>query len=134
MIFPESVDSGESYTGFVPRVAAKPGQLEETEPAPTPAPAAGGRGAGRKGPVKAKDAPGVTAGGQATDRFGNKTAPSGSPQINKTRSNTREGARNKALNQGSKAEEHRTPKRGRRHFHPRRANGKKTRDNPHHEF
>jgi hypothetical protein len=118
MIFPESVDSGESYTGFVPRVAAKPGQLEETEPAPTPA----------------NDAPGVTAGGQATDPFGNKTAPSGSPQINKTRSNTREGARNKALNQGSKAEEHRTPKRGRRHFHPRRANGKKTRDNPHHEF
>ncbi|MDZ7639829.1 MAG: RHS repeat-associated core domain-containing protein [Bryobacterales bacterium] len=48
----------------------------------------------KTGPVKAKDAPGVTAGGQATDKYGNKLGPSGDVQVNKTHSTTREGARN----------------------------------------
>lgn len=55
--------------------------------------------------LKAKDAPEVTAGGQATDEHGNKLGPSGKPQVNETNSNTREGARNKSLNEGSTAVE-----------------------------
>jgi hypothetical protein len=47
-----------------------------------------------------------------------KLGPSGEPWVNKTTSNTREGARNKALNEGSGAVEHRTPKQGDPHFHP----------------
>jgi RHS repeat-associated protein len=86
------------------------------------------------GGPKANDAPGVSAGGQATDKHGNKLGPSGEPQVNKTRSNTREGARNKALNEGSGATEHRTPKQGDPHFHPTDNKGKKKPSSTHHEY
>src|SRR5207245_1896345 len=72
---------------------------------------------GKNSGPKAKDAPGVTSSGQATDEDGNKRAPSGKAQINKTRSGTREGARNRALSEGSGAVEHKNPRRGDRHFH-----------------
>ncbi|HEY2496655.1 MAG TPA: RHS repeat-associated core domain-containing protein [Candidatus Angelobacter sp.] len=103
------------------------GQTQETQHASEPAPASGGarKGGGPLGPVKAEDAPGVTAGGQATDKQGRKLTGSGSPQINKTESNTREKAGNKALNQGSGKVEHRTPSRGKRHFHGTRSKGNK---------
>jgi RHS repeat-associated protein len=100
---------------------------------PEPQTSTSGSGARKGGGPKAKDAPGVTAGGQATDKYGNKLTGSRSPQVNKTNSNTREKAGNKALNQGSGKMEHRTPRRGRRHFHGTRANGNKKVDT-HHEF
>ena len=83
---------------------------------------------------KAKDAPGVTAGGQATDEFGNKLGPSGKRQVDRTRSNTREAARNKALNEGSGAVEHRIPRQGAPHFHPTNNQGKKKPSSTHHEY
>src|SRR5262249_27711584 len=70
------------------------------------------------GGPKAKDASGVTSGGQATDEHGNKLGPSGEKQINKTTSKTREAARNKALKEGSGATEHRNPRVGKSHWHP----------------
>ena len=86
------------------------------------------------GGPKAEDAPGVTAGGQATDKYGNKLGPSREPQVNTTKSNTREAARNKALNEGSGAVEHRTPKQGNPHFHPTDNQGKKRPSSTHHEY
>jgi len=83
---------------------------------------------------KAADATGVTAGGQATDEHGNKLGPSGEKQVNKTQSNTREGARNKALNEGSGAVDHHNPKQGKPHFHPKDNKGNKKPSSPHHEY
>jgi RHS repeat-associated protein len=83
---------------------------------------------------KAGQAPGVTAGGQATDAHGNKLGPSGEAQVNKTKSNTREAARNKALNQGPRVVEHRAPRQGRPHFHPADRDGEKTPSSTHHEY
>ena len=88
-----------------------------------------------KGPVKAAEAPGVTAGGQATDRHGNKIGPSGSTQQNKTKSNTREGAKNKAKSEGSGTTEHKNPADGGDpHFHPTGADGEKIPNSTHHEY
>jgi hypothetical protein len=78
---------------------------------------------------------GVTAGGQATDKFGHKLGPSGEKQVNNTKSNTREGARNKARNEGSGVTEHRNPKDGQPpHFHPTDAQGKKVPSSTHHSY
>jgi hypothetical protein len=87
----------------------------------------------QKGPVKAADAPGVTAGGQATDKYGNKLAPSGERQVDKTRNNTREAARNRALSGGSRAVEHKRDKKMGPHFHPADAKGEKKPSSVHHE-
>jgi RHS repeat-associated protein len=86
------------------------------------------------GGPKAKDAPGVTAGGQATDEHGNKLGPSGETQIDRTTSTTREGARNRALNEGSGAVEHSNPKQGKPHFHPADSEGNKKPSSAHHEY
>ncbi len=83
---------------------------------------------------KAADAPGVTAGGQATDAHGNKLGPSGETQIDRTRSNTREGARNRALGEGSGAVEHSNPRVGSRHWHPTDSAGNKKPSSTHHEY
>ena len=83
---------------------------------------------------KADEAPGVTAGGQATDRHGNKLGPSGKIMINDTDNNTREGAKNKSLSEGTGAVEHRNPKRGGPHFHPTGADGRKKQGSTHHNF
>lgn len=83
---------------------------------------------------KAADAPGVTAGGQATDAYGNKLGPSGRPQVNETNSNTREAARNRALGQGSGAVEHSNPKVGKPHFHPTDAKGNKIPGSTHNNY
>ena len=74
------------------------------------------------------------AGGQATDEFGNKLGPSGKRQVDRTRSNTREAARNKALNEGSGAVEHRIPRQGAPHFHPTNNQGKKKPSSTHYEY
>jgi len=47
-----------------------------------------------QGPVKAKDAPGVTAGNQATNEHAQKLAPSRKPQVNNVNKTTREAAKN----------------------------------------
>jgi hypothetical protein len=83
---------------------------------------------------KAADAPGVTAGGQATDAHGNKLGPSGKPQVNETNSNTREAARNRALGQGSGAVEHSNPRVGRPHWHPTDAQGNKKPGSTHNNY
>jgi len=80
-----------------------------------------------EGPVKAKDAPGVTAGGQATNKHGQKLAPSGRPQVNNVTKNTRERANN-AANKGSGTIEDEG------HFHTRRGTGKKKRDGTHYNY
>ncbi len=82
----------------------------------------------------AENSPGVSSSGQATDQHGNKLGPSGKPMVNKTRSTTREAARSKALNEGSRVVEHRNPKRGERHFHPADAAGKKKPSSTHHDY
>ena len=86
------------------------------------------------GGPKAANAPGVTAGGQATDKYGNKLGPSRETQVNTTRSNTREAARNRALNEGSGAVEHSNPTEGNPHFHPTDNKGKKKPSSTHHEY
>jgi RHS repeat-associated protein len=86
------------------------------------------------GGPKAADAPGVTAGGQATDKYGNNLGPSGEPQVNQTNSNTREGARNGALNEGSGAVEHSNPAEGQPHFHPADKKGDKKPSSTHHNY
>jgi RHS repeat-associated protein len=96
----------------------------------------GGAGGARpSGPVRGRDAPGQTYNGQATDRFGNKLGPSGERQTNNTQSNPREGARNRALNEGSGATEHRNPRDGGPpHFHPTNNHGKKKPNSTHHQY
>jgi malic enzyme len=84
---------------------------------------------------KAANAPGITAGGQATDEHGNKLGPSGEKQINSTSSNTREGANNKALNEGSSSVNHNNPKDGQGpHIHSGDAQGNKKPSSTHHEY
>jgi len=84
--------------------------------------------------VKASDAPGTSSSGQATDQHGNKLGPSGKPMVHETSSNTREGARNKALNEGSGAVEHPNPTVGKPHFHPTDAQGNKKPTSVHHNY
>ena len=86
------------------------------------------------GGPKAANAPGVTAGGQATDQYGNKLGPSGKPQVNETNSNTRETARNKAVSEGSGAVEHPNPAQGQPHFHPTDSQGNKKPASTHHNY
>jgi hypothetical protein len=82
---------------------------------------------------KAADAPGVTAGDQATNEHGQKLALSGKPQVNNVNMNTREAAKN-AANKGSGTIEDRNPARGQRHFHTKRGTGVKKRDNVHYNY
>jgi RHS repeat-associated protein len=83
---------------------------------------------------KAADAPGVTAGGQATDEHGNKLGPSNKPQLNETNSNTREATGNRALNEGPGKVEHANPKTGKPHFHPADKQGNKKPSSTHHNY
>ena len=83
---------------------------------------------------KADEAPGVTSGGQATDEHGNKLGGSNKPQQHSTESNTREGARNKSLNEGATAVNHPNPRRGKPHFHSGDKQGKKKPNSTHHNY
>ncbi len=85
------------------------------------------------GGPKANDAPGVTAGGQATNEHGQKLGPSGKPQVNNVNKNTREAANN-AANKGSGTVEHPNPNRGEPHFHTKRGTGKKKQDSTHYNY
>jgi len=66
--------------------------------------------------------------------IGNKLGGSGKPQQHETNSNTREAAKNKALNEGSRAVEHRAPKDGKPHFHSADAQGNKKPSGTHHNY
>jgi len=118
----------ESFSSSVNSVKSTISGWFSKKSAPPPPP-----GKATTGP-KAADAPGVSAGGQATDAHGNKVGPSGDVQVNKTKSTTREGARNKALGEGSGAVEHATPTVGAPHFHPTGADGEKKPSSTHHEY
>jgi RHS repeat-associated protein len=83
---------------------------------------------------KAADATGVSASGQATDEHGNKLGGSGKPQQHSTESNTREGATNKALDEGSTAVNHSNPKEGKPHVHAGDADGNKKPNSTHHNY
>lgn len=96
-----------------------------------PAPAAEGEKT-NTGP-KAATAPGITAGGQATNEHGLKLGPSGKPQVNNVESNTREGAKN-AGNKGSGTVEHPNPQEGDPHFHTTRGDGTKVQDSTHYNY
>jgi RHS repeat-associated protein len=94
--------------------------------APTATPAATG--------PKAATAPGVTAGGQATDEHGRKLGPSNKPQVNNVPKNTREAAKN-AGNKGGGTVEHSNPKDGSDpHFHTTRGDGTKVQDSTHYTY
>ena len=82
---------------------------------------------------KADTAAGVTAGGQATNQYGEKLGPSGEPQVNQTDSNTREDANNRS-NQGTGTVEHSNPTTGKPHFHPADAQGNKKPGSTHHNY
>jgi hypothetical protein len=78
---------------------------------------------------------GTTYNGHPTDEHGNKLGGDGkNSQINRTRSNTRDAARNKSLNKGAGAVEHKNPRQGRPHFHPADGNGEKKPSSTHHEY
>jgi phage tail tape-measure protein len=109
------------------------GQTQETEETPEPQTSTSGAGARKGGGPKAADAPGVTAGNQATNRFGQKLSGSGRPQVNNVNKNTREAARN-AANKGSGVIHDRKSKRGKSHFHTKRGNGNKKRYNVHYNY
>jgi len=86
------------------------------------------------GGPKADEAKGVSSSGQATDEYGNKLGGSRKPQQHETSSNTREGARNKALNEGSTAVNHSNPKQGDPHYHAGDAQGNKKPNSTHHKY
>jgi RHS repeat-associated protein len=126
----EIIDANASYyaNGGSGNTAGAPLSLMKNGPAAAPA-------EGEKTPTgpKAATAPGVTAGGQATNEHGQKLGPSGKPQANNVNSNTREGAKN-AGNKGSGTVEHPNPKEGDPHFHTARGDGTKVQDSTHYNY
>ena len=76
----------------------------------------------------------VTLSGQKADQYGNKLGGSGKPQQHETTSNTREGANNKALSEGSGSTNHSNPKTGQPHVHPTDAAGEKKPNSTHHNY
>ena len=88
-----------------------------------------------KGGPKAAEAPGVTAGGQATDKYGNKLGPSGKPQVNEVEHSTRKGAADAARAEGpGKPVEHASPQTGKPHFHPADRESRKKPCSTHHNY
>jgi RHS repeat-associated protein len=105
---------------------------DKPAPAAPSAPAAGDKA--NSGP-QANTAPGVTAGGQATDVHGNKIGPSGKPQVNEVDHSGKKGAKDAARNEGKgKPEQHPSPKRGDPHFHPTDESGDKQPTSTHHNY
>jgi len=89
---------------------------------------------GSAGP-KAADAAGVTAGGQATDRYGNKLGPSGDPQVNQPRHSTEKGAKDAARQEGDRAPvKHPNPTRGEGHYQAADKQGNKIPNSTHHIY
>jgi RHS repeat-associated protein len=79
-----------------------------------------------KGKNSGKTSPGQTAGGKATDEYGNAIGPSGRIQVNAPRFPTKKGAKDAARRVGKRAPVNDpSPEVGDPHFHPTDANGKK---------
>jgi RHS repeat-associated protein len=96
-------------------------------PAPAATPAATG--------PKAATAPGVTAGGQATDEHGNKVGPSGKNQVDQVDKGSKKGAKEAARNAGQGApEKHPSPTKGDPHYHPTDADGNKKPNSTHYNY
>jgi len=90
---------------------------------------------GDKSGPKAAQAPGVTAGGQATDKYGNKVGASGKPQVNQVDHSGKKGAKDAARQEGSgKPQQHASPQKGDPHYHPTDANGEKIPNSTHHNY
>jgi RHS repeat-associated protein len=84
---------------------------------------------------KAADAPGVTAGGQAIDKYGNKVGPSGRQQVNEVDHSTEKGAKDAARQEGKGApEKHPSPTKGDPHYHPTDKQGEKVPNSTHHNY
>jgi RHS repeat-associated protein len=87
------------------------------------------------GPPKAATSPGVTAGNQGTDRYGNKTGPSGDPQVNQVDHPSKKAAEEAAARQGNgKPVKHTRPVKGGPHFHPADSDGEKIPNSTHHNY
>ena len=83
---------------------------------------------------KAENAPGQTAAGQATDKYGNKLGPSSKPMRNKVRHSREKEAEEAAQQEGERAVKHASPKKGEPHYHPADEQGKKIPGSTHHEY
>lgn len=82
-----------------------------------------------------RDGVGQTAGGKATDKFGNPLGPSGKPQINKIKKSSRKGAKDTARELGDgEPVNHPSPERGNPHYHPTGPDGEKVPGSPHVEY
>ena len=90
----------------------------------------------KQSPKDAKqDPPGYTTHGQPTDEFGNKLSPSGKPQVNIVRVNTKKKAKDMARETGKGAPvKHPSPKKGGSHYHPATKQGEKKPNSPHFEY
>ncbi|AEU36103.1 RHS repeat-associated core domain protein [Granulicella mallensis MP5ACTX8] len=84
---------------------------------------------------KADTAPGITAGGQATDQYGNKIGPSGKAQIDQVDHTGKKSARDAARRGGKgKPVQHPSPTKGKPHFHPTDSEGEKLPTSVHHNY
>jgi hypothetical protein len=84
---------------------------------------------------KAAEATGQTAGGQATDKYGNKLGPSKKPQVNQTDHSTEKAAKDAARQQGKRTlDKHPRPQKGDPHYHPTDKDGKKIPNSTHHNY
>jgi RHS repeat-associated protein len=83
--------------------------------------------------VKAANAPGTTASGQATDAHGNKIGPSGKPQVNQVNHSTEKAAKDAARAEGKGAPvKHPSPTKEKPHYHPTDRKGEKIPCSTHH--
>ncbi len=84
---------------------------------------------------KVADAPGVTAGGQATAKYGNKVGPSGKNQVDQVDHSGKKGAKDAAREEGKGApEKHPSPTKGDPHYHPTDADGEKQPNSTHRTY
>jgi len=82
-----------------------------------------------------KTAVGQTAGGKATDQYGNPLGPSNKPQIDRIKTSSKKEAKDIARALGDQAPvNHPSPTEGEPHFHPTGPDGEKIPNSPHVEY
>ena len=82
-----------------------------------------------------KNAPGQTAGGRATDEYGNVLGPSGAPANHEVDHATKKAAKDAARKEGKGPPvNHPSPKRGKPHYHPTGPDGEKIPSSTHHNY
>ncbi len=88
-----------------------------------------------KGADAFKNLEGVTAEGQATDKFGKKRGPSGKPEIHKVKHSSKKAAKDVVWKEGKGTPiKPSSPKKGKRHYYSSDAKGKKNPGSSHHEY